>query len=31
MGHSEELHSTILEDIIERKRLPGRPRNTFIG
>lgn len=29
--YSEELHSTIIERMIERKGRPGRPRNSFIG
>lgn len=31
LRHPEKLHSTILEGMIEGKRPPGRPRNTFIG
>jgi len=31
LRHPEELHSTILEGMIEEKRPPGPPRNTFIG
>lgn len=29
--HPEELHSTILEALIEGKITPGQSRNTFIG
>jgi len=31
LRHPEELHSTILEGMIEGKRPFGRLRNTFIG
>lgn len=29
--YPEELHSTILQGMIEGKRPSGRPRSTFIG
>lgn len=31
LRHPEKVHNTIIEVMIEGKRPPGRPRNTFIG